>query len=375
MNEFLRTILFLPEQRSTIAYEVDALHYFVILVTMAGAVGVALLAAYYLLRYRQSARRGGYREPDRDPLHSPGGVPFWLEIGLIGGLLALFLLWWVLGFRQYVRIRQPPADAIEVYVMGKKWMWSFSYPGGGGSNVVLYVPVNRPVKLVMTSRDVIHSFYVPEFRIKQDLVPGRITTAWFEVTEPGTYPLLCTEYCGTGHSTMRGQVIALADADYERQLEQLARPAIAGPGYAEPAVGGGTLPGEALSMIDMGERVAAEKGCLRCHTVDGTPHLGPTWARAYGARVVLATGESIVADEAYLTESMMDPLAKIHRGFAPIMPSYQGLLTAGETGALVEYIRSLRTVPVGAPVAPLPLPAAPPYAPSGTGEQEQEEVE
>ena len=418
MNDFMRTILFLPEQRSTVAYELDLLHYFVIGVTMLGAFGVALLAAFYLWRYRKSARRGGYKEPDRDPLHSPGGIPFWVEIGLIGGLLTLFLVWWVIGFRQFVRLQTPPEDAVEVYVVGKKWMWSFSYPDGGGSNVRLYVPVDRPVKLVMTSRDVIHSFFVPDFRIKQDVVPGRLTTVWFEVTEPGTYPILCTEYCGAGHSTMRGQVIALADVDYEQQMEGTQRLDIAGPGYAEPAVTGGDLPGESLSMVEMGERVAAEKGCLRCHTIDGTPHIGPTWARAYGAPVVLDTGEVIVADDAYLTESMMDPLVKLHRGYAPVMPSYQGLLTAGETGALVEYIKSLRTVAVDTPVSPLPLapgpgpteveiPAAgpvgvpermeqtapvepmdsprprpdePPYEPPGTGEQvegqpELEEVE
>lgn len=355
MNDFLRTILFLPEQRSTLAPEIDGLHYFVILVTMAGAVGVALFAAYYLVRYRQSAHRGGFRPPDPDSHHSPGGVPYWFEGFVIVGLLGLFVMWWVIGFRQYVRIQMPPKGSIDVYVSAKKWMWTFVHPDGSASNTVLYVPTNRPVKLVMTSRDVIHSFFVPEFRIKQDLVPGRITTAWFEVTEPGTYPILCTEYCGAGHSTMRGQVVALSPGDYEQHLDQaepldrMRQPA----GYQEPGLPE-NIPGEWLSLADMGERVAADKGCLRCHTVDGTPHIGPTWARVYDSLVSLQNGETIVADEAYLTESMMDPLAKLRVGFEPVMPSYQGLLTASETGALVEYIKRLRSVPVGAPESPLP---------------------
>jgi cytochrome c oxidase subunit 2 len=337
VNEFLRKLLFLPEQRSTLAQELDTLHYSVILTTMAGSIAVALAVFYFLVRYRESAGAAPVPPAEERPGISRKDVPLWFEIVVVAGLLGLFVLWWVIGFRQFVRVRTPPADAMKVYVIAKKWMWSFAYPSGDTSNAVLYVPVGRPVELVMTSRDVIHSFFVPEFRLKQDVVPGRVTTLWFEATEPGIYQLLCAEYCGTSHSTMRGRVIALPQAEYRARMEGL------------PALGE-----DSFGLAKMGEDVATRYGCLRCHTVDGTPHIGPTWARAYGSEVPLADGRTVIADEAYLTRSMMDPLADLHRGFEPVMPSYQGLLAAADTGALVEYIRSLRDVNPAARFSPMP---------------------
>lgn len=363
MNEFLRKVLYLPEQRSTVAQEIDWLHYFVILTTMAGTVAVALAVLYFLIRYRRSGGKGVNRPPDERPHHSRGGLPVWFEAVVIAGLLGLFVLWWVIGFWQFVRLREVPEDSIEIYVTGKKWMWSFAYPGGGISNAVLYVPEDRPVKLVLTSRDVIHSFYVPAFRVKQDAVPGRMTTMWFEATDPGTYQALCAEYCGTSHSTMRARVVVLGQGEYEArvaslgqigdrvQLGELERSERVAPLPGEPDLG----PEDRMSMVRVGEQVANRYGCLRCHTVDGTPHIGPTWARAYGSEVILESGETVIVDEAYLTESMMDPLAKIHRGYPPVMPPYLGLLDASETGAIVEYIRSLRNVPDAFAPSPLPL--------------------
>jgi cytochrome c oxidase subunit 2 len=350
VNEFFRTILFLPEQRSTLARGIDTLHYFVIGTTMAGSIAVALATMYFLLRYRESAGTGENRPPDPRPLHSPGGLPLWVEALVIAGLLGLFVMWWVLGYRQFVEIRTAPRDSIEIYVTGKKWMWIFAYPDGQSSNATLYVPVGRPVKLVMTSRDVIHSFYVPEFRLKHDVVPGRMTTMWFEATTPGVYQILCTEYCGTEHSTMRGNVIAVPQTEYRAHLDGL--PLLESPLQAPAAPGQAQ---DSLTLAEMGEHVANRNGCLRCHTVDGTPHLGPTWARAFGSEVTLQDGRTARVDEAYLTESMMDPLARLHRGYEPVMPSYQGLLSAAETGALVEYIRSLRDVTPALATSPLPL--------------------
>lgn len=345
-------LLNLPPQASTVASEIDQLHYFVITVTMVGAAAVALACFIFILRYRREAHRGRDQAPMEDKQHSRGGIPIWLEVVVVVGLLSLFTLWWVIGFRQFVRLQTVPDDALEVYVVGKKWMWSYAYPDGGGSNAVLYVPEDRPVKLILSSRDVIHSFFVPAFRIKQDAVPGRVTTAWFEATEPGTYSIFCTEYCGTGHSTMRGEVVVLSEADYVARMEQMPRIEIASARYSEPAVLG-DLPREAVTMAEMGERVATVQGCFRCHTVDGAPHIGPTWSRLYMSEVTLISGETVVADEAYLTASMMDPLAMLHRGYPPVMPSYQGLLTASETGALVEYIRSLRDGPPATRMSPL----------------------
>ena len=355
MNEFMRKLLMLPPQASTLARSIDYLHYFVIITTMIGAAGVAALTLYFLIRYREGTGRDRNPPPDTRPHHARGGVSLWFELSVFGGLLALFVVWWIIGFSQFIRIAEPPPDSMTIYVVGKQWMWSFAYPHGAGSNGVLYVPAGRPVKLLMTSRDVIHSFYVPDFRLKTDVVPGRTTQLWFEVKEPGRHPVYCAEMCGPGHSEMRAEVIALADADYERMIQGLAQAQVAGPvqGLAIPFE---AEPREPLSLAAMGQRVAAEAGCLRCHTVDGTPHIAPTWAGLYDAVIPLADGTQLIADAAYLTRSIMDPAAEIHRGFTNVMPSYQGILTAPQIGAIVEYIHSLRDVSRSPGEAPLPAP-------------------
>jgi cytochrome c oxidase subunit 2 len=349
-------MLFLPRQGSTMARELDYLHYSVILITMGGALTVALVAAVFIARYRKGRVRRPVLSPEGRRPEKRARV-YWMETLLGGGILLLFIVWWVVGYQQFVRLEIPPPNAIEIYANGKQWMWSFAYPNGRGSKGVLYVPAHRAVKLVMSSRDVIHSFYVPEFRVKKDVIPGRTTTLWFEVTGPGRYAAYCTEYCGEGHSTMRATVVALSDADYARMLEELPRVEVDGPFYREPEVAGAAPP-RSVSYAEVGENVAVTKGCLRCHTADGTPHIGPTWVGMYGASVNLQDGRQITADVAYLTESMMDPLAKVHAGFEPVMPSYQGRLDAGEVGALLEYIRSLSTQPVASqsPLAPASAP-------------------
>jgi cytochrome c oxidase subunit 2 len=358
VNEFLRRMLFLPRQASTVARDIDHLHYFVIGVTMAGATLVALVAAYFVARYH---RHRGQEPvvPNPNSAEPPRLMTFWFELSVIGFLLVLFIGWWVIGYRQFTRLEVPPPDAMAVYVTGKQWMWTFAYPNGRNSNAVLYVPVHQPVQLLLSSRDVIHSFFVPDFRVKKDVIPGRMTSLWFEVTEPGIYPIFCAEYCGDGHSTMRAEVIALPQEEYMAELEQLPRLDIGGPSYVEPAVVGAAR-SDLLSLAGMGERVAVMKGCMRCHTADGTPHIGPTWLRDYRSMVPLADGETVLADEAYLTESMMDPMARVRLGFRPVMPSYQGLLSAAETGALVEYIRYLSTRDAETRLSPLAPPDSPP---------------
>jgi cytochrome c oxidase subunit II len=354
VNGFLRRILFLPRQMSTIAYDLDQLHYFVILTTMAGAVLVTLVGGYFLIRYRRRDLTTHGANPD-----SRVKPPVLLKLSALVGLAVLFLTFWVLGLREFIRIRVVPDGAMVVYVTAKQWMWKFAYPRGARSIARLYVPAGRPVKLVMTSRDVIHSFFVPEFRVKQDVVPGRYTTLWFEAVAPGTYPILCTQYCGTGHSTMRAEVVAMPPDDFERWLagQDPAAARLAGPSYVPPQLGlADAAPAQQLSMVRQGVQVAAAKGCLRCHTLDGSPYTGPTWAGLYDAVVPLEDGKEVVADVAYLTESMMDPMVKIHRGYGPVMPSYLGRLEPGEVAAIVELIKSLRAVRV-APDAEVPPPA------------------
>ena len=344
VNNAVRYVLGLPEQASDMARHIDYLHFFVISVTMAGAAAVGLTCLYYVWYYREGKGHGVDAPRDRRPGHSRGGIPIALEITIIVMLLSLFVSWWVIGFRQYVQLREPPDDAIEVYVTGKQWMWTFAYPNGVGTQSVLYVPVDQNVKLVMTSRDVIHSFYLPEFREKQDVIPGRSTTLWLRANHAGTFHLYCAEYCGVGHSTMRGKVVALPPAEYQRKMAELQSTGIAGPESQSPEVVGGSVPAQPLTLAEVGQKVATDKGCSRCHTVDGTAHIGPTWAGLYGSKVPLQGGKTVIADEQYLTESMMDPTAKVHLGFKPVMPSYQGLLTAPQVGALVEYIRSLENL-------------------------------
>jgi cytochrome c oxidase subunit 2 len=379
MNELLRRLLHLPLQRSSIARDVDTLHYSVILVTMAGVALAAVVTAIFLFRYR--------RRTATIPLTRKISTPAWLEVLVIGGLLGLFGVWWVIGFAQYRTMQTPPANAIPVYVTAKQWMWQFSYPSGPTSADELVVPAGAPIKLIMTSRDVIHSFYVPEFRIKQDVIPGRAVTTWFQATEPGTYEILCTQYCGTRHSFMRAQVIALAAEDYARWLDAArtprALPGAKGDGQATTRrdpyanslaasttdvedVRGPDGRGAPISLAERGHQIASERGCLRCHTVDGTPYIGPTWAHAFGHRRATADGGEVVIDEAYLTQSMMDPRAVIAAGFAPVMPSYQGALTPDETSAIIEYIRALADAPP--PARPVPAPAGPIVVPGATSQ-------
>jgi cytochrome c oxidase subunit 2 len=354
MNELLRTLLFLPPQASTVAASIDLLHYFVILTTFAGAFGLGAVGLYFVVRYR---RRSAVDEPPRD--HAPA-TPLALEVAIIGGLFLLFFAWWAIGFRQYLRLRVAPDDSYDIYVTAKQWMWKFAYRDGHHSISRLYVPAGRPVRLIMTSRDVIHSFYVPDFRIKQDVLPGRYTTVWFNAKEPGRHDIYCAELCGVGHSTMRAEVIVLPPDELAAWLDRATRqPESPAPFYDEPEVSIDLGPSRVTTLARLGESIAGKEGCLRCHTLDGMPHIGPTFAGLYRSRIPLADGGEVIADESYLTESMVDPLAKIHQGFAPVMPSYFGRLRPGETAAIVELIRSLRDKPHASPTV-LPPPAPPP---------------
>ncbi|HTB75539.1 MAG TPA: cytochrome c oxidase subunit II [Polyangiaceae bacterium] len=325
MNDLLRALLNLPPAASTFASGVDLLHYFVIGTTMLGATFVFLLALLYFIR---SARQ----KPGAPTPRAQGSAA--TELTLIGALLTIFIVFWIVGATQYDRMMTAPPDAMPVYVTAKQWMWKFSYADGRSSMDVLTVPVNRPIKLVMTSRDVIHSFYVPAFRMKHDVVPGRYYAAWFQATTPGTFDIRCAEYCGVSHSRMLGSVRVLSAEDYGRWLET-------------------TTPGESQDLAASGLTVAARRGCLSCHTIDGQRHIGPTWAGLYGSSVKLEDGRTVVADDAYLTRSMMEPAGDVVAGFKPVMPVYRGVLEEPEVAALVELIASIRDRPV-APSVELP---------------------
>lgn len=328
--EILRALLALPVGASTVADEIDALHGFVITVTMIMSTYVFAAAAYFTIRY--------HRKHDRQ-LTERVTASARRETIIIGSIFGVFVLWWLIGYRQYLRLVSEPEDAEVVYVDAKQWMWKFAYPDGRTSNDVLTVPVGRPVKLVMTSRDVIHSFYVPSFRVKMDVLPGRYTTLWFEAKQPGTFPIWCAEYCGLDHSAMRGEVRALDAREYalwKREREQQSP-------LSDCGGGPGSCGGE--DLVSRGRLVAERRQCLACHTLDGQRHVGPTWSRLYGSERLLADGRRVIADDAYLTRSMMDPGRDVVAGYTTVMPSYQGALSVPETAALVELIRSLRDGP------------------------------
>jgi cytochrome c oxidase subunit II len=330
LNDLMRQMLFLPEQASTMSTKIDFLHYFVIIVTMVASTLVGLLAVSFFFKYRET------KVGASTPIVNPSGR---FEVVIISVPLIFFLAWCWIGFKDYLWYTTTPKNAMDVYVTGKKWMWHFAYPEGPNGNAVLTVPANRPVRLLMTSRDVIHSFYVPEFRVKQDVIPGRYTESWFEATTPGRYRIYCAEFCGTWHSQMVGHVVVMPGPEFDswvaRQRMGLSARVDSSGSDTEDTFRG--------DLVSYGRRVATSQGCLKCHSVDGEPHIGPTWVDLYKRKTTLADGKTIIADEAYLTESMMDPYVKVVKGYAQVMPSFRGRLAAPEAAALVEFIKSLRS--------------------------------
>jgi len=311
--EFMRHLLYLPPGASSMSDDIDWLHIFVIATTMVVATFVFAAALLFTFRSKRTA-------PPTQRLAA--SVP--REWGLVVFILATFVLWWLIGYRQYVELREPPKDAMVIHVTAKQWMWKFSYENGRDTNDDLYVPVDRPVELVMISRDVIHSFYVPAFRSKLDVLPSQANVMWFRATQIGTFPIYCAELCGVGHSRMLGTVHVLSPEEWDRWDRNSNEPQ--------------TSP----SMAQAGADVALKRGCVQCHTLDGQPHIGPSFSKLYKSEVKLADGTSVVADEAYLTRSMMEPASEIVGGYRNVMPSYAGILDPTETGALLELIRSLR---------------------------------
>jgi cytochrome c oxidase subunit 2 len=302
-----------PERASTMAARVDLLYFALIGLSGLIFIGVALLMLYFAVRYR----RGSHADRSGAVATHPT-----LEYTWIGALLILSMGTFVWAARIYFDIRRPPANALEVYAVGKQWMWKFQHAEGQGEIDELHVPAGRPVRLIMTSQDVIHSFYVPAFRIKMDVLPGRYTTTWFEATQTGEYHLFCAEYCGAQHSGMIGRVIVMEPAAYEQWLS-------IGSSSAYPL----------LSVA--GQPLFQQLGCGGCHVASGTG-VGPSLVGLFGTQVELQDGQSVTADEDYIRESILEPNAKVTAGHQPIMPSFQGQVTEEQLSQLIEYIKSLR---------------------------------
>ena len=238
----------------------------------------------------------------------------------------LLIVIFVYGFVVYKEMRTPPKDALEINVMGKQWLWQFKYNNGKTTLNELYVPEGRPVKLVMISDDVLHSLFVPAFRVKQDLVGGMYTYLWFTPTKTGTYDLFCTEYCGTGHSAMLGKVIVMNPEEYEKWEK----------GEKEEKVVA------EISPVELGKQLFTQRGCNACHSIDGSPLVGPSFKGVFGRKQTLQDGQEITVDENYTRESLSEPQAKIVKGFQPVMPSFKGMLSDEEISAIIAYLKTLK---------------------------------
>jgi cytochrome c oxidase subunit 2 len=328
-----------PEQASTVATRVDALYFFLVGVSVFFAGLIFILVITFAVKYRH--RPGNTIASAQIDYNIPLEI-FWTVIPL-----ALTMIMFAWGASVYFSMHSPPNNALEVFVVGRQWMWKFQHPDGQREINELHVPVGRPVKLVIASEDVIHSFFVPAFRVKQDAVPGRYTSIWFEATKTGTFHMFCAEYCGTQHSGMIGRVVVLEPAQYAAWLGGETGAA----GTAVAAV----LPGAEGSVADRGQRLFQQLGCNTCHLLD-RQGIGPVLRGVFGSEVRLQDGRTVLADENYVRESILQPQAKITAGFQPLMPSFQGRVNEEQLMQLIAYVRTL-----GRPsVPPQAVPALPP---------------
>lgn len=310
--------LLLPPAKSTLAHQTDNLFWFVHLSSLVLTIGLIGVIVYFVYKYRRKS------EDEVTPLitHNNKLEVTWSVIPLI---LVLICFGW--GYQVYTNQQVTPDDAYEIKVTAQKWIWQFTYQNGAKSTGELHVPADRPIKLLMNSNDVIHSFYVPDFRLKQDVVPGRFTELWFNAPEPGKSIIFCTEYCGTGHSDMMGHVVVHKQEDFENWLANNS--------------GGGSKP-EDMAPAEWGEQLAQEYACATCHSTDGSKMTGPTWKGIFGHEVELTDGSTVTVDENYIRESILDPNAKVVKGFPSVMNTYQGQLNDDQISAIIEYIKSLK---------------------------------
>jgi len=306
-----------PERASALAWQVDGLYFLLIAVSAFFSLLIFAVIFFFAVKYRRSVHP--------HPVQIEGSLPLELAWTLIPlGICMIFFAW---GSLIYFQEARPPKGAMEVYVVGKQWMWKFEHETGQREINQLHVPIGRDVKLVMSSQDVIHSFFVPAFRVKADVLPGRFTQIWFHTTKTGTYHLFCSQYCGTDHSAMIGQVIVMEPVAFQAWLN------------------GGENTG---SLASNGQQLFQQLGCATCHRFD-TQGRGPNLAGLFGKPVLLDDGRTVTADENYLRESILNPGAKIVAGFKPIMPSFQGQVSEESLGALVAYIKSLAQPQVNGP--------------------------
>jgi cytochrome c oxidase subunit 2 len=301
-----------PVEASTMAGKVDALYFFLVAVSAFFVVLIAALVVFFSIRYRRRAKD----ETGTKVVPSMALEVAWTIIPLCLGLV--MFAW---GASLYFSESQPPGETLDIYVVGKQWMWKFQHMDGRREIDELHIPVGRAIRLTGTSEDVIHSFFVPAFRIKADVIPGRYRTIWFNATRVGTYHLFCSQYCGTRHSEMRGEIIVMSPADYQAWLSG----------------GASDVP-----LAAQGQKTFQDLSCSSCHRSDDQGR-GPALEGVYGSKVRLDSGQTVVADDAYIRESILSPTAKIVAGYQPLMPTFQGLVSEEQLLTLIEYVKSLKT--------------------------------
>lgn len=305
-----KTFPLIPEQASTVAPQVDALWWTWVAISAVSSLLIGVVVFYFFVRYRRRrTEQIGHRDPGSTTLEI-----VWSVIPLV---IVLAMFTW--GVKVFFEQSRPPADAVEYFATGKQWMWKIQHPSGKREINDFHVPVDTPIRLTMISEDVIHSFFIPAFRVKADVLPGRYTTVWFEATKPGEYHLFCAEYCGTEHSLMGGTVYVMEQDAYEAWLA--------------------SVPGAEGEMAS-GEQLFERFACNTCH-FDSPRARGPSLDGVFGSTVQLADGSSVVADEEYIRESILQPKAKVVRGYEPLMPTFQGQMTEDQVLQLVQYVRSL----------------------------------
>jgi cytochrome c oxidase subunit 2 len=301
-----------PERASTIAGEVDALYFFLVGLSVVKSDINAALEVGFAVRFRR-------RRADDVGAEVHGGLMLELAWTVVPFLIAMVIFFW--GAKVYFVMASPPQESLNIYVVGKQWMWKVQHTTGQREINELHVPVGRPVRLIMTSEDVIHNFSIPAMRVKADVIPGRFVQIWFEPTQAGTYQVFCAEYCGTQHSGMLGQVIVMEPNAYQTWMS------------------GGAPEG---SLASTGEKLFADLACNTCHLSDSSGH-GPVLQNVFGHPVQLEDGSVVTADENYLRESILTPEAKVTAGYQPVMPAFQGLVSEEQLLALIEYVKSLST--------------------------------
>jgi len=366
-----------PMAATDIAVQWDSLYSFIVWLSIFFFVLVVGGMVYFMFKYRH---RPGQKTVYFRDSHLLEGI--W--IGVPTALLMIIFVW---GYSVYHSMKQAPSDSYEIHVIGKQWLWTFQYENGRTTVGEVFVPINKPVKLIMTSDDVLHGFFIPNFRIKQDVVPGMYTSIWFMATVPGKHQVFCTEYCGTSHSGMLAQVVVLDDdqweawnnnkklgnipkagveisaADHVADLindEYSVQPKTSQTSMFSPDSRGSRASSDSeqfkdgilisaaspmksqFSLVEQGRVVHESKGCVACHTVDGTVKVGPSHKGMFGSRIELTNGKFALADENFIKNHIENPKSETVKGYAQVMPTFKGLISETEMNALIAYMKSLK---------------------------------